>query len=218
MPKIPIILIFYIYIINMNKEGDNNPSIHNYAEGITAHQTHEKEYTMLTTIITTTSIVTGIAGTTLGIKAAVTDRRQDKTLNTLNESLKKFDDRMKSIEENCCAMAPAVQQLLAIMQSAPQPAPQPAPVAAAPAQAPQSAPQPAPQQAEQPAPQTQQAAPQQAEQPTAAPAAQPQQATKQKAPETQPKTPATKTGANKKNTAKKEVNTNAMPAAVVAAK
>ena len=33
MPKIPIILIFYIYIINMNKEGDNNPSIHNYAEG-----------------------------------------------------------------------------------------------------------------------------------------------------------------------------------------
>ena len=111
---------------------------------------------MLTTIITATSIITGITGTTLGIKAAVTDRRQDKTLNTLNESLKKFDERMKTIESDCHAMAPAVQQLLAIMQSAPQPAP----VAAAPAQA------------EQPAPQTQQTAPQQAEQPTAAPAAQ----------------------------------------------
>ena len=173
---------------------------------------------MLNTIITATTIITGITGTTLGIKAAVTDRRQDKTLNTLNESLKKFDERMKTIESDCHAMAPAVQQLLAIAQQAqqaqPQPAPQPAPVAAAPAQAPQ----PAPQQAEQPAPQTQQTAPQQAEQPVAAPAAQPQQATKQKAPETQPKTPATKTGANKKNTAKKEVNTNAMPAAVVAAK
>ena len=180
---------------------------------------------MLTTIITATSIITGITGTTLGIKAAVTDRRQDKTLNTLNESLKKFDERMKTIESDCHAMAPAVQELLAIAQQAqqaqqPQPAPQPAPVAAAPAQALQPAPQTqqaAPQQAEQPAPQTQQAAPQQAEQPTAAPAAQPQQATKQKAPETQPKTPATKTGANKKNT-KKEVNTNAMPATVVAAK
>ena len=151
---------------------------------------------MLNTIITATTIITGITGTTLGIKAAVTDRRQDKTLNTLNESLKKFDERMKTIESDCHAMAPAVQQLLAIAQQAqqaqqPQPAPQPAPVAAAPAQA------------EQPAPQTQQAAP--------------QQATKQKAPETQPKTPATKTGANKKNT-KKEVNTNAMDAAVVAAK
>ena len=96
---------------------------------------------MLTTIITATSIITGITGTTLGIKAAVTDRRQDKTLNTLNESLKKFDERMKTIESDCHAMAPAVQQLLAIMQSAPQPAP----VAAAPAQAPQPAP--APQQA-----------------------------------------------------------------------
>ena len=106
---------------------------------------------MLTTIITATSIITGITGTTLGIKAAVTDRRQDKNLKTLNESLKKFDDRMKTIESDCHAMAPAVQQLLAIMQ----PAPQPAPVAAAPAQAPQPAP-----------------APQQAEQPTAAPAAQ----------------------------------------------
>ena len=163
---------------------------------------------MLNTIITATTIITGITGTTLGIKAAVTDRRQDKTLKTLNESLKKFDERMKTIESDCHAMAPAVQQLLAIAQQAqqaqqPQPAPQPAPVAAAPAQAPQPAPQPAPQQAEQP---------------TAAPAAQPQQATKQKAPETQPKTQATKTGANKKNTAKKEVNTNAMPAAVVAAK
>ena len=180
---------------------------------------------MLNTIITATTIITGITGTTLGIKAAVTDRRQDKNLNTLNESLKKFDERMKTIESDCHAMAPAVQQLLAIAQQAQQaqPAPQTAPVAAAPAQA------------EQPAPQTQQAAPQQAEQPATAPAAQPQQATttvqvdqpeeapavestqepatKQKAPETQPKT-----GANKKNTAKKEVNTNAMPAAVVAAK
>ena len=101
---------------------------------------------MLTTIITATSIITGITGTTLGIKAAVTDRRQDKTLNTLNESLKKFDDRMKRVEEDCSAMAPAVQQLLAIAQQVAQPAA--------------------------PAPQTQQAAPQQAEQPTAAPAAQ----------------------------------------------
>ena len=117
---------------------------------------------MLNTIITATTIITGITGTTLGIKAAVTDRRQDKTLKTLNESLKKFDERMKTIESDCHAMAPAVQQLLAIAQQAqqPQPAPQPAPVAAAPAQAPQ------------PAPQTQQAAPQQVAQPTAAPAAQ----------------------------------------------
>ena len=169
---------------------------------------------MLTTIITATSIITGITGTTLGIKAAVTDRRQDKTLNTLNESLKKFDERMKRVEEDCSAMAPAVQQLLAIAQQAaqPQPAPQPAPGAAAPAQAPQ--------QAEQPAPQTQQATTTvQVDQPEEAPAVESTQepATKQKAPETQPKTPATKTGANKKNT-KKEVNTNAMPAAVVAAK
>ena len=120
---------------------------------------------MLTTIITATAIITGITGTTLGIKAAVTDRRQDKTLNTLNESLKKFDERMKTIESDCHAMAPAVQQLLTIMQSAPQPAqvaqaaptqPQPAQVAAAPTQpqpvvqvvaAPQPAPAPAPQQA-----------------------------------------------------------------------
>ena len=120
---------------------------------------------MLTTIITATSIITGITGTTLGIKAAVTDRRQDKTLNTLNESLKKFDERMKTIESDCHAMAPAVQQLLAIMQPAPQPAqaaqatptqPQPAQVAAAPTQpqpvvqvvaAPQPAPAPAAQQA-----------------------------------------------------------------------
>ena len=113
---------------------------------------------MLNTIITATTIITGITGTTLGIKAAVTDRRQDKTLKTLNESLKKFDERMKSMEVNCSAMAPAVQELLAIAQQAqqaqqPQPAPQPAPVAAAPAQAPQPAPQ-------------------QAAQPTAAPAAQ----------------------------------------------
>ena len=106
---------------------------------------------MLTTIITATSIITGITGTTLGIKAAVTDRRQDKTLNTLNESLKKFDERMKRVEEDCSAIAPAVQELLAIAQQAqqPQPAPQPAPVAAAPAQAPQPAP--APQQVAQPA-------------------------------------------------------------------
>ena len=214
MPKIPIILIFYIYIINMNKEGDNNPSIHNYAEGITAHQTQVEEIIMLNTIITATTIITGITGTTLGIKAAITDRRQDKTLNTLNESMKRFDERMKRVEEDCSAMAPAVQQLLAIAQQAaqPQPAPQPAPVAAAPAQAPQ--------QAEQPAPQTQQATTTvQVDQPEEAPAVESTQepATKQKAPETQPKTPATKTGANKKNT-KKEVNTNAMPAAVVAAK
>ena len=122
---------------------------------------------MLTTIITATSIITGITGTTLGIKAAVTDRRQDKTLNTLNESLKKFDERMKTIESDCHAMAPAVQQLLAIMQSAPQPAqvaqaaptqPHPAQVAAAPTQ-----PQPVVQVV---------AAPQQAEQPAAAPVAQ----------------------------------------------
>ena len=172
---------------------------------------------MLTTIITATSIITGITGTTLGIKAAVTDRRQDKTLNTLNESLKKFDERMKTIESDCHAMAPAVQQLLAIMQSAPQQAEQPAPQTQ----------QAAPQQVAQPtaAPQTQQAAqptaaPVQVAQPEEAPVAEPTQepATKQKAPETQPKTPATKTGANKKNTAKKEVNTNAMNAAVVAAK
>ena len=172
---------------------------------------------MLNTIITATTIITGITGTTLGIKAAVTDRRQDKTLKTLNESLKKFDERMKTIESDCHAMAPAVQQLLAIAQQAqaPQPAPQPAPQTQ----------QAAPQQAEQPAPQTQQteqptAAPVQVAQPEEAPVAEPTQepATKQKAPETQPKTPATKTGANKKNTAKKEVNTNAMPAAVVAAK
>ena len=122
---------------------------------------------MLNTIITATTIITGITGTTLGIKAAVTDRRQDKTLNTLNESLKKFDERMKTIESDCHAMAPAVQQLLAIMQSAPQPAqaaqaaptqPQPAQVAAAPTQ-----PQPVVQVV---------AAPQQVAQPTAAPAAQ----------------------------------------------
>ena len=109
---------------------------------------------MLTTIITATSIITGITGTTLGIKAAVTDRRQDKTLNTLNESLKKFDEQMKTIESDCHAMAPAVQQLLAIAQQAQQP--QPAQVAAAPAQpqpvvqvvaAPQPAPAPAAQQA-----------------------------------------------------------------------
>ena len=183
---------------------------------------------MLNTIITATTIITGITGTTLGIKAAVTDRRQNKTLNTLNESLKKFDERMKTIESDCHAMAPAVQQLLAIMQPAPQPAeqpaPQPAPVAAAPAQAEEPAPQPAPQQAEQPtaapAAQHQQATTTvQVDQPEEAPAVESTQepATKQKAPETQPKTPATKTGANKKNT-KKEVNTNAMPAAVVAAK
>ena len=137
-----IILIFHIHIIYMNKE--KNPFIQYllFREGQPV-QTHEKEYTMLTTIITATSIITGITGTTLGIKAAVTDRRQDKTLNTLNESLKKFDDRMKTIESDCHAMAPAVQQLLAIMQSAPQPAqvaqaaptqPQPAQVAAAPTQ------------------------------------------------------------------------------------
>ena len=122
---------------------------------------------MLNTIITATTIITGITGTTLGIKAAVTDRRQDKNLNTLNESLKKFDERMKTIESDCHAMAPAVQQLLAIMQSAPQPAqvaqaaptqPQPAQVAAAPTQ-----PQPVVQVV---------AAPQQVAQPTAAPAAQ----------------------------------------------
>lgn len=88
---------------------------------------------MLNTIITATTIITGITGTTLGIKAAVTDRRQDKTLNKLDESLKKFDERMKTIESDCHAMAPAVQQLLAIAQQAaqPQPAPQPAPAPAA---------------------------------------------------------------------------------------